>query len=167
MKTSNRLSALLAVLLLLGCAPATTGAQGDIVLTVKGDVDKPFTLNSAQFAALARVHVSAVGHDSVAADYEGVPLQEVLRRAGVKFGADLYGPRVVAAVIVGAADGYRAVFAVPELDSLFTGRVVLLADRRNGKPNSASEGRLRIIIPGERRFPRWVRQVTSLTVKNL
>ena len=52
-------------------------------------------------------------------------------------------------VIVEAADGYRAAFAVAELDPAFTDRVILLADHRDGKPLSTQSGPLQIIVPGE------------------
>ena len=63
------------------------------------------------------------------------------------------------------ADGYRAVFALPELDPAYTDRVVFLADRKDGAKIGASEGPLRIVVPGEKRQARWVRQVISLIIK--
>ena len=67
-------------------------------------------------------------------------------------------------VVVEAADGYRAVFALAELDPAFTDRVILLADRRDGKPLSTREGPFQIIVPGEKKHARWVRQVIRLKV---
>ena len=64
----------------------------------------------------------------------------------------------------GAADGYRAVFALPELDSAFTGGLVLLADRVDGRPLPAGVGPLRLVVPDERRHGRWVRQVIAVRV---
>lgn len=64
--------------------------------------------------------------------------------------------------MVEAADGDRAVFSIPELDPAFTDRVVLLADRREGKPLDEKAGPLRIVAPGEKRHSRWVRQVVAL-----
>jgi hypothetical protein len=46
-----------------------------------------------------------------------------------------------------------------------TERVVLLADRRDGKTLSATEGPLRVVVPDEKRQGRWVRQVITLTVR--
>jgi len=54
-------------------------------------------------------------------------------------------------VVVEAADGYRATFALAELDPTFTDRVILLADRRDGKPLSAQSGPLQIVVPGEKK----------------
>ena len=67
-------------------------------------------------------------------------------------------------LLVEAADGYRVVFALPELDPAFTDRVILLADRADGHPLDNKEGPFHIVVPGEKRMARWVRQVTSLKV---
>ena len=58
------------------------------------------------------------------------------------------------------------VFTLPELDSLFTDKVVLLADRRNGKPLSEKEGPVRIVVPDEKRQARWIRQVKSIAARD-
>ena len=76
----------------------------------------------------------------------------------------LRGPAIALYVVVEAADGYRAVYALAELDSAFTDRVILLADRRDGRPLSAREGPLQVIVPGEKKHARWVRQVIRLRV---
>jgi hypothetical protein len=39
-----------------------------------------------------------------------------------------------------------------------------LVDRCDGKPLSAQEGPLRIVVPGEKRHSRWVRQVVALRI---
>jgi hypothetical protein len=56
------------------------------------------------------------------------------------------------------------VLALPELDPEFTDRVVLLADKVDGHPLASKDGPFRIVIPGEKRMARWVRQVTLLKV---
>ena len=68
-------------------------------------------------------------------------------------------------LLVEAADGYRVVFAPPELDLTFSDRMVLLAERRDGKPMSEKEGRLRIVVPDEKRHARWVRQVVAKSIR--
>jgi hypothetical protein len=67
-------------------------------------------------------------------------------------------------VIVEAADGYQALFALPELDPAFTDRVILLADHRDGQPLDARTGPFQIVVPGEKKHARWVRQVTGLRI---
>ena len=90
---------------------------------------------------------------------------DVLKAAGVKFGQDLRGKgRLANYLVVKAADGYRAVFALPELDPAFSDRVILLADHRDTKPLDAQHGRVQIIVPGEKKHARWVRQVITLRI---
>ena len=110
-----------------------------------GDVPRPLELTAPEFGRLPRQAVRATDHDGKEAEYEGVPLIEVLKTSGVKFGQDLRGPALANYLVVEAADGYRAVFALPELDPAFNDRVILLADRRDGKPLVGNAGPLRVI----------------------
>src|SRR5208282_1315454 len=43
--------------------------------------------------------------------------------------------------LVGAADGYKVVFAHAEIDPAFGVREIILADKRDGKPLDAKEGK--------------------------
>lgn len=81
-------------------------------------------------------------------------LTEILKPAGVKFGEALRGWDLALFLVVEAADHYRAVFGLPELGHAFTDRVVLLADRRDGKPLATNEGPLHLIVPDEKRQAR-------------
>ena len=114
---------------------------------------------------MPRESANLVDEKGTHAIYEGVPIIEILRRAGAPTGKDLRGKQTTLYVLVTASDGYHAVFALAELDPGFTDRRVLMADRRNGKDLSAAEGPFRIVVPGEKRHARWVRNVTALTVK--
>jgi hypothetical protein len=68
-------------------------------------------------------------------------------------------------VIVNAADGYRVVFTLPEFDPDFTDRIIILADRRDGHVLAPPEGPFRLVVSGEKRDARWVREVTGLDVE--
>jgi DMSO/TMAO reductase YedYZ molybdopterin-dependent catalytic subunit len=141
------------------------GPSADVFLSVGGEVARPLKLSAADFAKLPRHKVRAKGHNRKEAEYEGTPLIEVLQLAGVALGESLRGKSMALYLVVEATDGYRVVFALPELDPAFTDRVVLLADRKDGEPLDASDGPLCIIVPDEKRPTRWVRQVTSLIVR--
>jgi hypothetical protein len=67
-------------------------------------------------------------------------------------------------VAVEAADGYKVVFALAEVDPAFATREIILAFKRDGKPMDAREGPLRIVAPGDKRPARWIRQVTTLKI---
>ena len=64
-----------------------------------------------------------------------------------------------------AKDGYRAVFAWAELDPAFMEKEIYLVTSRDGKPLSEKEGPFELVVPGEKRPGRWVRQVTSLKIQ--
>lgn len=142
----------------------TAPAPADARLQVIGEVPDPLTLSAAEVAKLPRQTVRAKDHAGQEAEFTGVAVVDVLKRAGVKFGADLKGAALTQYLVVEASDGYRAVFSLAELDPACTDRVVLLTDRRDGKPLSSSEGPFQIVVPGEKRHARWVRQVKALKV---
>jgi hypothetical protein len=106
------------------------------------------------------VKASDHGKDAV---FEGVALVDVLKLAGVEFGESLRGKRLASFLLV-EADGYKAVFALPELDPGFSDKIVLLADKRDGQPLPKNAGDLQIVVPDEKRAGRWVRQVISLKI---
>ncbi|HET6231148.1 MAG TPA: molybdopterin-dependent oxidoreductase [Longimicrobiaceae bacterium] len=145
-------------------AQAHPPAAADAVLRVGGEVAHPLRLTAADLARLPRRSVRAKDHHGPEAAWTGVTLSEILRLAGVPQGEALRGQGLALYLRVEAADGYRAVFALPELDASFTDRVVLLADRRDGHPLTTAEGPLRIIVPSDKRPARWVRQVVSVDV---
>jgi DMSO/TMAO reductase YedYZ molybdopterin-dependent catalytic subunit len=141
-------------------APPVAG----ILLKVDGLVDRPLSLSAADLEQMPRQTVEAKDHDGKLTRFTGVSLTEVLQAAGAPLGDRLRGPQLSKLLLVSAADGYHAVFALPELDPGFTDTIVLLADRRDGKPLGAGEGPLRLVVAHEKRQARWVRQVVALSV---
>jgi hypothetical protein len=67
-------------------------------------------------------------------------------------------------VLIDAADDYRVVFSLAELDSAFEDCEVLLADTMDGAPLGASQGPFKLVAPHEKRPARWVEMVRSITV---
>jgi hypothetical protein len=101
------------------------------------------------------------------ATFEGVALRDVLARAGAVFGEKLRGTLLAQVVLVTARDGYQVAYGIAELDAAFTDQVVLLADRRDGKPLLPDTGPWQIIVPNDKRPARWIRQVTRIEVRQL
>jgi hypothetical protein len=112
------------------------------------------------------VNVEAHG-DFPAATYEGVLLGELLRKYGAPAGESIRGSALRLVVVATAADGYQVAFALPELDPAFTTDVVLLADRKDGKPIAGAEGPFRLIVPNENRHSRWLRQLTTIELRRI
>jgi DMSO/TMAO reductase YedYZ molybdopterin-dependent catalytic subunit len=166
----NRTVKAIPFLMILFCSTIAFGQTGTSVpakptlLTIAGEVAKPLKLTAEDLAKLPRHSLRAKAHDQEGM-FEGVELGEVLKLAGVKFGEAMRGKDLALFLVVGAADGYHAVFALPELDHAFTDRIIILADRRDGKQLSEKDGPLQLVVPDEKRPARWVRQVVSLTIR--
>jgi DMSO/TMAO reductase YedYZ molybdopterin-dependent catalytic subunit len=163
---------LLCFLVMLFCLSLFSGQAGELAtpatdaqLRINGAVERPLTFHAPDLATLPRQTLRVRDHNGRESVFEGVALVELLQRAGVPLGKELRGDRTVTYVVVGAADGYRVVFALPEIDPAFSDRLILLADRRDQQPLSPEEGPLRLIVPGEKRQARWVRQVTAVTIR--
>jgi DMSO/TMAO reductase YedYZ molybdopterin-dependent catalytic subunit len=138
--------------------------DADIRLRMGGDVERPLILKGEGLAKLSCQTLRVQEHDGRKSLFEGVAIVELLRLAGVPLGKDLRGERMLTYLVVEVADGYRVVFALPEIDPAFTDRTVLLVDCRDGQSLSAHEAPLRVIVPGEKRQARWIRQVTAFTI---
>ncbi|MGD0416405.1 MAG: molybdopterin-dependent oxidoreductase [Terriglobales bacterium] len=155
----NRL-AFPAVLLALTLHAALASCQQ---LTVQNESGKQTVLVRAEIEALPHVKVTT-GASGSSATFEGVSLKALLERAGVGFAESMKGKRMASCLLVEAADGYRVVIALPEIDPAFTDKQIVLAFLKDGKPLDAKEGPYRIVIPDEKRMARWVRQVTTLKI---
>jgi DMSO/TMAO reductase YedYZ molybdopterin-dependent catalytic subunit len=161
----QRLSVLCLVLAAgLGCL--TAGAREGPApgsLQVGDEAGKLVPLPAKEWAKLRREKVEVKAKGGEAVTYEGVPLAEVLRFAGVSFDKHPRG-RAASYVLVEGSDGYRAVLALAEVDPKVTDRAVLLADRLDGKPLPEGVGPFRLIVPGDKVPSRWVKQVVRVGV---
>src|SRR5580658_2429007 len=88
-------------------------------LTVQTESGKQAVFGRSDIEALPRVKVRTAG-SSAPVTFEGVLLRAVLEKAGVQLGETLKGKRMASYLLVGAADGYRVVIALPEIDQGFT-----------------------------------------------
>ena len=87
-------------------------------LKIGGAVSTPLVLTLADLKNMPRKKLTVVNpHDKKTEAYEGVLLEELLRKAGVPQGENLRGPSMASYVLAEAADGYREVFSLAELDS--------------------------------------------------
>jgi DMSO/TMAO reductase YedYZ molybdopterin-dependent catalytic subunit len=154
----NRFPALIVALLLTTASFAQT-------VTVSGEVTKPLTLQPADIKAMPHTVVTAADRDGKEHTYAGVPLIDLLRQAGASVGRELKGENLTKYVTVKAIDGYEVVFALAELDPDFSTRTILLADSVDGAPLAAGTGPYRVVVPGEKKPARWIREVKAIEVK--
>lgn len=146
-------------------ARSQTSPSVDATLRITGKVERPLVMHEADLQALPHKHLTVTDEKGERVTYDGVPVSDLLQRAGVALGKQLKGPNMRLYVIAEASDGYHVVFALPEFDPDFTDRVIILADRRDGKPIASPTGPFRLIVDGEKRHARWVREVTTLDVQ--
>ncbi len=134
-------------------------------LIVGGDVAKPLSLSLQDLSGYPRKILKVMNeHEGKEETYQGVPLAEILKRAGVPQGSDLRGAAMATYVRAEGADGYSVVFSLAELDSGVQDSDVLVADTLNGEPIPDKLGPLRLVVPHEKRPARWVRMLHSITV---
>ncbi|MDB5806235.1 MAG: molybdopterin-binding protein [Betaproteobacteria bacterium] len=157
-------------LLLLALAFSTQAqaqAQGAGGVAVSGDGIAARSFSTAELAALPRVSAPEKKRDGASFTYEGVTLFELLKAAKAPIEKEVHGEQLTWVVLVQAADGYRVVFTLAELDPTVNDRLVLLADRRDGAALPAAEGPLRVLAAGDKRPTRSARQVVSVTLKKV
>jgi DMSO/TMAO reductase YedYZ molybdopterin-dependent catalytic subunit len=149
------------VLIILALLPSYAQSPA---LTVDGEVETTLSLSLEDLRAMGRQRAQ-VDVQGRRATYEGVPLTEILRRAGITIGrAPLRGKALTSVVFVTGLDGFQAVFALAELDPASNEDRVVVADTRDGSPLSDDEGPLRLVAPGDKYPARWIRQAVRLTV---
>ena len=160
-----------AALVQLGTGLALPAGHAQIVppaapatLRLEGLLTSPRTLTAAEIAALPHHEQATTDKDGKKHVYRGVALRDVLHLAGAPEGKAIHGPVLAEAVLATAADGYQAVFALPEIDADFSPQTILLADSRDGQPLPAHDGPYQLVVPLEKKPARWVRQLTGLRV---
>ena len=134
-------------------------------LAIKGDVEKPLSLTLEDLRQMPRKTLKVTNpHDKKEQTYEGVLVAELLNRAGAPQGAELRGAAMATYVQADAADGYRVIFSLAELDKDFQDSDVIVADTMNGAQLDDKTGPFRLVAPHDKRPARWVRMLQSLTV---
>jgi DMSO/TMAO reductase YedYZ molybdopterin-dependent catalytic subunit len=156
---------LLAAFLLFTASIAGQAVPHPAALTISGDVAKPLSLSLADLSAMPHKTLKVTNpHDHKEETYEGVPLADLLKLAGASQGEQLRGASMATYVLIEAADGYRVVFSLAELDSGIQDSGVLLADKLDDHPLDDKLGPLRLVAPLDKRPARWVRMTQTIRV---
>ncbi len=137
-------------------------AMGDSVCGISGPV---ITVAPADLAKLAH-RIDTTDHGKPVT-FQGALLSDVLGLAATPAGEAFKSTVASYYVLARAADGYQAVFSWAEVDPTFTDRRLYVVAARDGKPLSSAEGPLELIVPGEKRNSRWVRQLQSLAIQRV
>ncbi len=159
----RQLAAALAVLAI--AQPAVAQTNGALTIRSAGHES---VLSAAQLATLPRHDLRVAGENSTdSATVSGVTLWDVMQKAGVPAGAASGRQRGASYVRLKGSDGQSAVFGLVEIDPSFSKRMVLIADRRDGKPLDAVEGPWRAFVPDDLRHARWIRGLVFVEVDTI
>ena len=156
-----------ACLAFVGVFGMTLRAQDEgATIQVTGAVKQPLNLTPEDLAKMPRATARTM-NNGVETVYEGVLLNELLKKAGVPQGEALRGKALAGYVLAQAQDGYQVVFSLGELDPSLTDYEILVADMANGKPLFGSQGHFRLVAPKDKAGARSVRMLTKLEVVQL
>jgi DMSO/TMAO reductase YedYZ molybdopterin-dependent catalytic subunit len=139
-------------------APAT--------LTISGDIPSQVVLKAEDLSKMPRETVSIPDQDGTKIEYEGVPLREILKRAGAPM-EKLRGKALASYILAKAHDGYQVVFTLAEVSPDFANEPILVADKRDGKPLFGYQGPLRLVCPNDKAGARSVRMLETLEIVRL
>jgi hypothetical protein len=147
-------------------ATALHAADNPVLLTVGGAVKTPLSLTAADLEAMPRV-TAPFERDGETASYEGVLLYDLLVKAGVAFGREMTGKPMASYILATSRDGYQVVFALPEIDPVFMGARVVIANKRNGGPLYGPQQPLQMIAPQDKLHARSMYSLTKIEVVRL
>jgi len=143
---------------------AQTAPEKSGKLAVDGDVAKPITLTLADLAKMPHETATLSEPDGTKVAYDGVPLLEILKKAGVPFGKEMRGKALAGYLLAGASDGYQVVFSLGELDPATGPTHVIVADHHDGQPLTGKQGPIRLVVSTDKRPARSVRMLETLHV---
>lgn len=166
---SSRYFIMIPFLLILNSCGEKTAAQTKKIhsISFSGEIPRPFVLSLEDLKALPQSQVSAQDKDEEVHTYQGVLLVDLLKKAGLEFGIGLKGKNQAQYLLVEAADGYKVIFSLPEIDPEFSGKQILVAHSRDNILLEEGDGPFRFVVPEEQLYARWIRQVTNVKLVKL
>lgn len=141
------------------------GTPASAALRIAGNVTTPLSLSAKDLEAMPRTTLKVLNpHENMEETYEGVAVQELLRKAGVPQNEKMRGAAMATYVLAEASDGYAVVYSLAELDLSIQNSEVIVADTMNGSPLGEKQGPFKMVAPHDKRPARWIRMLKSLTV---
>ena len=177
----KRKASIFAIAIWLGWAPAGVKGQDSLMrrnrmqgiaelgpaeFHVHGVNGSSATLTAADLYKMPQQNIS-VNDRGTPVTYQGVLLTDVLAKVSTPSGEAFMKTGASHYVVVEGQDGYKAVFSWAEIDTSFTDRKLYIAMKRDGLPIAQKHGPFHLIVPGDKRNSRWVRQVKHIRIEAL
>ena len=147
---------------LLGVMLAGSAGAAEPGIDVGGHAEHTLHLTAADLKTLPQVSADVsfeTGHGQQSGHYTGALLWDVVQKAGI---ADTPGSNakhhLQHAVLVTGRDGYEVAVAIGEIDPDFENKTILLVD------DGAEKG-IRLIVPGDKKGGRAVRDVVRIEIE--
>jgi hypothetical protein len=142
-------------------APAVPSTS--LTLTVDG---KPTTLSVAELQAMPQKTVT-VHNEHTKADerYTGVLLGDLLAKHGFPVDKTTQRKMLRSYLVAEGTDKYWVLYSVTEIESSEHRGEVIVATTMGDKP-LGDDGQFKLVDSGDKKPQRWVRNLTSITVKS-
>jgi hypothetical protein len=144
-------------------AHAATSPSTSLTITVDGKATK-FSVADLQAMPQTTVMVHNE-HTKVDESYTGVLLGDLLGKSG--FAVDKTTPRKMlrSYLVAEGTDKYRVLYSITEIEPSEHNGYVIVATSMGGKP-LGDDGQLKLIDSSDKKPQRWVRNLSSITVKS-
>jgi hypothetical protein len=151
---------------LVALATAQAGAASAADLTLKGLKGEARTISEAELRAMPHLPATSDNEGRKTA-YEGVKVASLLSLVGFTPQEQLRGPALATVVLFTASDGYVVALTLADLDVDFRDGNVVVADAKGGQPLDAKEGPFRLVVEGDKRAARSVRNLAGIELRNV
>ena len=150
-----------------GTAPTHAASTANDSLLLTAAAHDPVKLAASELKALPQITVTVHNpHTNNDETYSGVRVADLLPKIGAPLGKDLRGIALSSYLVATGSDGYKAVFALAEVDPTFHPGEILVADTMNGKPLDAHSGPLKLVVTEDKRPARSVRNLVSIELRS-
>ena len=140
-------------------AVSATPLMGQATLQVVGETGTAIELPIDSLRHLPQQELRGQIHDGPEIVFRGPALDAIMAMVGAPRGRDLRGPSLRLVVLAEARDGYAVVYSLAEISPDLGARRAIVAVEQDGKPLDDKDGPIRIVLEGEKRPARWIRQL--------
>lgn len=133
---------------------------------IQGTVTKAQTWSVSRLEQELKNELKTIDYSIKGKEYTSrcVPLLSLIKAAEPSFNTQQKHSELRFLIRVQGRDGYSVWYSLGELLPEFGNRTVYVALDVNGKPYSDREAPIRLIVPGEKDYGRWIYGIATITI---